>query len=178
MCVCVFVCIWYAYLIFVSRRKKYKNQVVKDVLGKTSELSPSPLCLRSTVIILPVVEIRDDWWSSLVVQRLGVRLPCRGCGFDPWFRKILRAVEQLSCVHNYWSLGPRVHPVAKSGPCCLQLGKVCAQQRKATCPKSHRQWAELGFEHELSESKVFAHNPLLFFISWVFNSTNKPLKGS
>ena len=71
---CVFLGIWYAHLIFVSRGKKYKNQVANDVLGKTSELSQSSLSLRSAVTILPGAEIRSGQ-SSPVVRRLGVCLP-------------------------------------------------------------------------------------------------------
>lgn len=77
VCVCVFLCIWYAHLIFVSRGKKYKNQAVNDVLGKTSELSQSSLSLRSTVTILPVAEIRSGR-PSPVVRRLGVCLTVQG----------------------------------------------------------------------------------------------------
>lgn len=77
VCVCVFLCIWYAHLIFVSRGKKYKNQAVNDVLGKTSELSQSSLSLRSTVTILPVAEIKK-WTAVPSGRRLGVCLTVQG----------------------------------------------------------------------------------------------------
>ena len=46
-------------------------------------------------------------------------------------------------------------------PSCCTDKETEAQREEATCPKSHSQWEELGFEPELSGSRVFAHSYLL-----------------
>ena len=129
---CVFLGIWYAHLIFVSRGKKYKSQVANDVLGKTSELSQSSLPLRSAVTILPGAEIRDGW-SSPVVRRLGVCLSVQRMRVSSWFRKILQPVEQLSLSPRRLEPGSQSsHTVAGSSLCSLQLERACAQQQRSS----------------------------------------------
>ena len=49
----------------------------------------------------PKTKKKEDCWkygsgTSLVVQWLRIRLPCRGHRFEPWSEKIPHAVEQLS----------------------------------------------------------------------------------
>ena len=46
-------------------------------------------------------------WTSLVVQWLRIRLPCRGHRFGPWSGKIARAEEQLSLCATATELKPQ-----------------------------------------------------------------------
>ena len=51
------------------------------------------LLLGTTEMLLKLTVVGLPWWYS---YRLKIHLPIQGNGFEPWSRKIPRAVEQLS----------------------------------------------------------------------------------